>query len=246
LEKHGLVWIWMGEPALAEAALIPDFSFMEREDYAVVTGYLHVKANYELISDNLLDLSHLHYLHPQIKPENGFENFENRVVQEGNTVWSKLWKPSYMPSAFQRSLWGSDSPTADGRSDVRWNAPSLLIATSALCEVGQPIDEGAQLPNAHLITPETEFTSHYFWSVGRSVRLNEPEMDAQLKSVVGAIFSTQDAPIIESQQRAMGANTDFLSQKPVILKADGAGIRARRVLKRLLQAEQQGEAIAAE
>jgi vanillate O-demethylase monooxygenase subunit len=242
IERHGCIWVWMGEVDLANPNRIPDFAFIANtETLDHVFGYLTVQANHELIADNLLDLSHVHYLHPQIKPEDGFELFENSVVQEGDTVWSKLWKPGYVPGAFQRSLWGSASPTADGRSDVRWDAPSYLLAATAVAEVGQPIDEGAQFPNAHLITPETEFSSHYFWVVSRSTRRGDKELDAFMEQVVGDTFRTQDGPIIEAQQRAMGATTDFLAHQPVILKADAAGIRARRLLKRLKDAEAAAE-----
>jgi vanillate O-demethylase monooxygenase subunit len=243
-ERYGCVWIWMGDAEAADPATIPDFGFIaDTEKYDHVFGYLNVKANHELISDNLLDLSHVHYLHPQIKPEDGFEKYQNKVEQDGDTIWSKLWKPGYAPGAFQRSLWGSDSPTADGRSDVRWDAPSYLLATTALTEVGQSIEDGALLPNAHLITPETEYSSHYFWVVGRNTRRGDKELSALLEQVVGDVFLTQDGPVIEAQQRAMGEATDFLAQRPVILKADAAGIRARRVLKRLKDREANGGAV---
>jgi vanillate O-demethylase monooxygenase subunit len=243
IERHGVIWMWFGAPEAANPDTIPDFSFIaDTERFQTVRGYLKIEGNYELISDNLLDLSHVHYLHPQIKPEDGFDTFENTVVHEDGTIWSKLWKPSYTPGVFQRSIWGSSATKADGRSDVRWNAPASLLATTAVAEVGQPIDEGVQMPNAHLITPETEYTSHYFWAVGRSVRRNDAELDEQLRKVVSAVFSTQDRPIIEAQQRAMGESTDFLSQRPVILKADAAGVLARRVMKRMIQEEQAMEA----
>lgn len=64
LEKYGLLWIWMGDPEAADPAVLPDFSIIaDHDNYAIVPGYLHVGANYQLITDNLLDLSHAQYVH---------------------------------------------------------------------------------------------------------------------------------------------------------------------------------------
>ena len=51
------------------------------------------------------------------------------------------------------------------------------------------------------------------------------------------VFETQDGPMVEAQQADMGESTDFLDHKPIILKADAAGILARRIMKQKLRAE---------
>ena len=56
------------------------------------------------------------------------------------------------------------------------------------------------------------------------------------------VFETQDGPMIEAQQRDMGGSTDFLDHKPIILKADAAGVMARRIMKKKLRAEQANDA----
>jgi phenylpropionate dioxygenase-like ring-hydroxylating dioxygenase large terminal subunit len=241
VDKFNCLWLWLGDPAKADESLIPDFSYHTDPEYRVVFSMLPMKCNHQLVTDNILDLSHVHYLHPQIRPEDGFENYKNWTETQGNTVWSMLKKPSYSPGAFQRSLWGSDSPTADGRSDVRWNAPSYLLAFSALNEVGQSMDEGVRLPNSHIVTPETATTCHYFWTVGRTVRQDDEALDALLLSTVGQVFQEQDGPMLEAQQADMGDVVDFLTLKPVILKADAAGIKARRMFNKMLRAEQRGD-----
>jgi vanillate O-demethylase monooxygenase subunit len=64
VERHSLIWIWMGEKA-ADQAAIPDYSCLDNRPALHVTrpGYLKVAANYELVVDNLLDLSHISYVH---------------------------------------------------------------------------------------------------------------------------------------------------------------------------------------
>jgi vanillate O-demethylase monooxygenase subunit len=64
-ERYGALWVWMGTADTADAALIPDLSEIgKREGWNVIHGTLKVPAHYELLTDNLLDLSHVAYLHP--------------------------------------------------------------------------------------------------------------------------------------------------------------------------------------
>lgn len=62
-ERHELVWIWFGDPGQADAALVPDFSFMDEAKWEVIKGVIHGEGNYQLFTDNILDLSHAEYIH---------------------------------------------------------------------------------------------------------------------------------------------------------------------------------------
>ncbi|MBV2148097.1 aromatic ring-hydroxylating dioxygenase subunit alpha [Sphingobium sp. AS12] len=239
-ECHGYAWLWMGDPAHADTALIPDFSFITDPAFKCEAGYLHVKGHHELVTDNLLDLSHVNYLHPQIASTSHWAEWDNQVEVTRNTVWSRLRRPNQIPGAFQKMMWGSDSERGDGRGDVRWDAPSVLYANTAITEVGADIETtGLHTPSAHLLTPETDRSTHYFWVTGRNKRKDDAELTAALEKGVGTIFSTQDGPMVEAEQAAMGDSTDFLGHKPLILKADAAGIRARRILRRMIREEQE-------
>jgi vanillate O-demethylase monooxygenase subunit len=238
-ERYGYAWIWMGDAARAHADLIPDFSFVTDPAFKCESGYLHVKGHHELISDNLLDLSHVNYLHPQIASTSHWSEWDNRVEVIGTTVWSRLSRPNQVPGTFQRMMWGSTSERGDGRGDVRWDAPSVLYANTAITEVGDDIDTtGLQTPSGHFLTPETDRTTHYFWVTGRNKLLDNAEVSEQLEKGVGMVFSTQDGPMVEAEQAAMGESTDLLAHKPLILKADAAGVRARRILRRMIREEQ--------
>lgn len=246
-ERYGYAWMWMGEQDRADPNLIPDFSFIVDPDYKCENGYLMVQGHHELIADNLLDLSHVNYLHPQLASTSHWSEWDNRVEVDGNTVWSRLKRPNQVPGAFQKMMWGSESERGDGRGDVRWDAPSVLFANTAITEVGDDIDTtGLQTPSAHFLTPETATTTHYFWVTGRNKQQDNQQITDALQAGVGQVFSTQDGPMVEAEQRAMGDSVDLLAHKPVILKADAAALRARRILKRLIRDEQAGDAVFAE
>jgi Phenylpropionate dioxygenase and related ring-hydroxylating dioxygenases, large terminal subunit len=238
VERHAAVWIWMGDPALAASVAIPDFSFMaEDKRFAAPTGYCHMRASIEVVADNLLDLSHVHYLHPGVHEGSDFASFHNEVKQEGDTLWSMLWRPRYYLTEDKRSLWGMDAEWAEGQGHTRWNAPGVLAVYSAFWKQGESIERGVEVPSAHLLTPETETTTHYFWSSARTHDIDDREFDAKLVPVVKNIFETQDAPMLEAQQAYMGQETDLLKLRPVVLKPDTAGLTMRRMLKRMRRQE---------
>ena len=63
VEKYHCLWIWMGDPALADAAPIPDFGVMSHLDWSWRGERLEVEGHYLLVIENLMDLTHLPALH---------------------------------------------------------------------------------------------------------------------------------------------------------------------------------------
>ena len=63
VEKDGLLWIWMGDPVLADRSTLPDFGCHTNPAMARVSGTITIDAYYELITDNLMDLTHVEFVH---------------------------------------------------------------------------------------------------------------------------------------------------------------------------------------
>ena len=61
--RNKWVFVWMGEPARIDMTMLPDNFSCDHPDWCYRPGYLHYDANYLLICDNLLDFSHLSYVH---------------------------------------------------------------------------------------------------------------------------------------------------------------------------------------
>lgn len=243
VERYSVIWLWMGEAHLANPDDIPVFEFLSNtEKYTCCQGYSHIKGNYQLISDNLLDLSHIHYLHPGIHQGSNFADFTNKVERDGDTVWSKLWRHHYHIAAASRPLFGlaGDAEDVEGQGHARWDAPGVLLVDTAWWDHGTSIDDGVRTPNAHLITPETETTSHYFWAAGRNFARDNEAFTTATAATMKNVFETQDGPMVEAQQRDMGDSTDFLDHKPIILQADAAGVLARRIMKQKIKREDEG------
>ncbi|MDX3906335.1 MAG: aromatic ring-hydroxylating dioxygenase subunit alpha [Pigmentiphaga sp.] len=239
VEKYTLLWIWFGDPARADPSTIPDFSFLDDPGRGRVDGYLHVQANYLLETDNLLDLSHTQFVHPNFHFSEAILQGRHEVTQAGDTVHSNLWCPNGAASP----MFAKRIPGYDGRSpvdqwmDMRWDPPCLLRLDTGITPAGRPREEGGQSFTAHILTPETETSTHYFFAHSRNFRVGDADMDEAIAHWQRVGFGEQDKPMLEAVQQAMGT-TDLMSLKPVLLPIDTAAVRARRIVRHLLEAEE--------
>ena len=237
LERYGMIWIWMGEASRANAALLPDFSVIaDTERFAIVRSTIKTNANYQLCIDNLLDLSHAQFLHLFLGNADSSERTRFSTRIEGNTVWSlndMLREP--VTKLFQM-LWQSDSPIGDRRAHMRWDAPSNLLLEVGFTECGRPASEGATMWSAHLLTPESERSTHYFWAGARDSRRADAELGERIRHAIAAAFVNEDGPMIVACQERMGT-VDLMELRPLLLKSDAAAVSARRVLAKLIDHE---------
>jgi phenylpropionate dioxygenase-like ring-hydroxylating dioxygenase large terminal subunit len=63
VERHRFVWLWMGDPAMADPALVADMHWNDDPAWAGDGKTIHVKCNYRLVVDNLMDLTHETFVH---------------------------------------------------------------------------------------------------------------------------------------------------------------------------------------
>jgi len=231
LERDGAVWIWMGEPERADPATIPVFeAFGDAGRFKLASGHVRVAANYQLITDNLLDLSHVEYLHSALRTL-GNPREKREVRQDGTTVWSLSWRYGALPNAPMQRYWPAGKP-GDTHAHMRWDPPGLMLLKVGMGEVGRPESEARSRVSAHLLTPETATSTHYFWAFRCAA--DSPEEVASARALGVAAFANEDAPMIESQQANIGPADSLLLDRG-LLAADAAAIRARRVIHELLQ-----------
>lgn len=245
VERYGFVWFWPGDPERADDSLISsEFHYLSEPDrFAVVSGYLHIQANYQLVVDNLLDLSHAPFVHPQfgvtgMSAQDRLQATQNELVRDGDTVWAKRTRRNSPPNDLGRQTFRITAERVDTRTHMHWMAPSNLHFDVGLTPPGEPDAEGIYLPAAHLITPETEFSSHYFFAQARNTFIDDEEVGRQQLDQTEFAFRTQDQPMLEAQQAAIGPVADLMTLKPVLLQTDAPSVAARRILSRLIEAEQ--------
>jgi vanillate O-demethylase monooxygenase subunit len=122
----------------------------------------------------------------------------------------------------------------------------MLLDAGAVA-TGLPRSEGRSFPLPHLFSPETDTTTHYWFSFCVPKAMGEHGKAIAEEQVQGLSvpFTNEDLPMLEAQQKMMG-DADFWSLKPVLLAGDAGAVRARRLLDKMIAAEQASAAPAAE
>lgn len=236
-EKAGLVWFWGGDAAHADESLIPDFSAVtSAPPDATIKGYMPAACSYELLVDNILDLTHVDYLHPTTLGSGALSGVPPQVSDPSercvHIVWLSSGEPA--PKAFDMGLRLQGQPT-DQWTEVTWTAPSCMLLKVGATLLGESREQGASALNLHLATPETATTMHYWYWTTRSFAIGA-EANAQIRPILEHVFTQEDKPMIEAQQRRIGT-ADYGTLKPVLLPGDVGSVRVRRRLRQLMDAE---------
>lgn len=242
VERHLAVWIWMGDAERADPDLIADYAFLaDTRPTARNTGYLHSTCNYQLLCDNIMDLSHVDFLHPTTLGGGALSSVGAQVSELDRDRVRILWEArnEVAPPAFAAHMPDPSAP-ADVWSEVIWSAPSLMHLGAGVTAPGRPYSEGVSSSNLHIMTPESESTTHYFFANTRSFLQDDGEFNSFIDQILIGVFANEDKPMVEAQQQLMGS-ADFWSLKPLLLPGDAGAIRARRILDRLI-AQEQGQA----
>jgi vanillate O-demethylase monooxygenase subunit len=232
VEQDTIIWLWPGEPAKADPATIPRFHYLSDPDFKTIDGLSMVKAHYELLADNLLDLSHIEFLHPAFCGV--LQEGKYSASTEGETIQSNWWAANVPPTGAIKLWWPESSATIDHWLDMRWNAPASMLLHVGATHPGKPREVGLYQPSVHILTPETDTRTHYFWNAGMP-RDNHLDMK-EIGRLFALSFDEEDAPMIEAVQSQMGT-ADLLDLNPVLLRTDAGAIQARRILHKRLALE---------
>lgn len=239
-ETHRAIWIWMGEQEKADPALIPDFGlFNEVPDSAFSSGLIHSGGNYELFSDNLLDLTHADFLHANTVMAAPFTGIKKKVSEENDIVTIEYSVYNEPPNVLARNAPGIGE-RVDQRVRLSWEAPGSMFLRIEFVPAGSPPETPyIGLYNVHAVTPESATSTHYFFASTRNFQMDDTEMNALIGKTRKAIFEAEDAPMIAAQQANIGERS-LWDLNPITFRSDDAGVRARRVIERRIRAEQAG------
>jgi vanillate O-demethylase monooxygenase subunit len=235
-ERDGVIWLWPGEAAMADESEIPDLQLIDRGDRAPVSGYLTMPVDYRLVLDNLMDLSHAAYIHAgtlspsRAKRESQYDSDDTSI-----RVHTQMRD---VPTPSSQALYFTEE-RGDYHSDIEWVFPGTLRQRLAMTSTGGEADQGAVTRNAHLITPETETSTHYFWIHTRNRRLDDTAIDERTRTIITNAFRTEDEPMIAACQDYMDGR-EFFSLQPLYLETDYAGTRCRRAIEKRIAGEERG------
>ncbi len=238
--RHGVVWLWNGDPEHADTGKLPDYAYLVEPGYAVVRGVMHVKANFRLVVDNLLDLSHAEYIHRNTVGTAGASASVKTSVAVGDnqlTVFRRVF--NLPPSPVFRPYW-KRTERADQYSNMSWFAPSNLQLNLGLMAPSeqegfqfQPA-EGFHFPSAHLLTPVDESSTLYFYAIARNFLTDDGALSDKIRKTFIQAFENEDRPVIEAVQRRLDEDSASAFRFADFTIGDGAASRARRMIDKLL------------
>jgi vanillate O-demethylase monooxygenase subunit len=236
IERKRWVWIWMGDPALADETQIPDTFSLQHPDWRMKPGYLHYDANHLLISDNLLDFSHLSFVHERTLGG-------TKQIAEVRAHMQRLPRGIHLerrilnsvPAPYHVRL-GAPRGPVDRWWIYDYLVPGVLLLDSGVKPAeGASADAGVALHfhSCQAITPESSGSTHYFFMQAHAFALDDATVTESLYQSVVAAFE-EDKRIIQAQQ----AMLDDTTAEPMMgLPVDAALGAYRQIYSRLLAAE---------
>ena len=238
LERNRFIWIWMGDPAEANPDDILDFFWHDSPEWRMKPGYIHYQAHYQLIVDNLLDFSHLSYVHPTTLGTPANADTQANVERHDHGLKITRWYINSTMSPNHQRVSTYQGPV-DRWQIYQWHAPAFMRMDAGSAPTGTGAPEGRMDPRAlrfrhtSVQTPETLGTSHYFFCQARSFALDNDAMTEAIFQDVVTAFD-EDRAMIEAQQRMLDRTPDF---KPFATAHDKGLIQARMLIRERLQAE---------
>ncbi len=235
VERHSWAWIWPGDPARADESLIPRVIGLDDPDWVLRSGQLEYEANYRLINDNLLDFSHLSYVHSaSFGADEQWARKRAKVTPLDRGVRVERW--------VENSISFRGPPAVDHWSYYDFLVPGILLLGSKIYPAGTAAALNGEPPtqaplsetfSCQAVTPLTESTSRYFFSWGPRARPGAEAIADMLLKVAHQAFG-EDRAIIEAQQKVI-ARSPGVNVIPT--PGDRAVVAFQRVVNRLMQAE---------
>ena len=238
VERYHWVWIWMGDPALADPATITDFHWFDDPNWGAAQRYLHVKGNWQLVVDNLLDLTHLAFVHTTTIGTRALVDAKVKVDRSPDDVLVTRWTiDAPAPPTFIKA--GGFTSNVDRWQIIHFTPPSFVRLDVGATPTGTGAPEGRRvggisMRNLNAMTPETETTTHYFYGQAHDFDIHNPNTTEMIMNQITTAF-LEDQAVFEAQQ----ANMLQVPDAPQVdINADTGVLQARRILDRLHAEEQ--------
>jgi vanillate O-demethylase monooxygenase subunit len=239
VERSRWVWVWLGDPAEADPAQIPDTHWLDDPQWRSLPGRMHYDVGHLAIADNLLDFNHLPFVHPGTLGGSEQYAWERPVIERlQRGVRVTRWVMNIPPPPFVAAITGWTAPV-DRWNIYEFSVPGIFVMDSGVAPAGQGAREGnrrgaLQFHSCQALTPETAASTHYFFAQPHDFALDRPEVTQALHDIIVQAFA-EDARMIGAQQRTLALDPGF---EMLPLAMDAALMHYRRVYEGLLVEEE--------
>jgi len=236
-ERYRFVWVWPGDPALADPSLIPDLHWNDDSEWEGDGKTMFAKCDYRLFVDNLMDLTHESFVHATSIGSKHVAETPMQTTHSGRIVTSTRWMYDVDAPPFWRTQLGKPG-NVDRWQIIRFEAPCTIVLDVGVAPIGTGAPQGDRSNGVNsrvlnTITPETPTTCMYFWSLVRNYRLHDQSLTTQLREANATIF-IKDQVVVEAQQRAIDAMPSLSLRT---LNIDAGSMRARHIIEEMIAAE---------
>ncbi len=238
-ERNHLVWIWMGDPALADPDLIVDYEPLGDPAWRGLPAYLHYKANWLLIVDNLSDFAHLAFVHTNSlggSEEYAYETKPVEIERLDNGFRVERWHRNSDSPPYHKRVIADKDAKVDRRNIAEMLVPGIFLMETMFSPAGSnecSLEGTRQYRNSQYMTPETRGTTHFFWNYLHNTDIDDPNIAISLRESLFEGFY-EDKAIIEEQQVLLDNEPGFRLRT---LEADVALTHFRQVLKKKIKEE---------
>ena len=235
IEQPPYVWIYLGDPdRIDEVPPPPGLDWVEDPDFAQVHGRMDVAANYMLLKENVLDLTHFGYVHAASFKITDWVDPPSFSSEGDSTSYRQHFANSPLPPLFADALGLPPGTPYDRDNYGSFVSPALQIAAVDFKEPDTGQITG-RFRIAHATTPIDPTHMHYFWALGRD-HGKSPALLNQLEEMTKIGFH-EDEVMIEAIQATQSRDPRGTAAPEVSVKMDTAGIQARRIVQRWMSRE---------
>lgn len=228
VERHDMAWIWMGDPTQADPALIPDCPWLDTSNK--VFYYVHLQADYQLLIENLLDFSHVPFVHHDQQGHPELARVVPETDMDGRTVTSKRqMRGSITPSLWADVMGLTQGQPMDHDQLFVFKAPSSVCIRQQIWASDRP-DTVFPFSTSHFMTPDGDGATHYWSWV--SLEWDEVSPTALARMDVGAREVAQQDVVALQAQQTIQDQLKRHGERPVIVSVpfDRGALLSRRAI----------------
>ncbi|MGI9356192.1 MAG: Rieske 2Fe-2S domain-containing protein [Rhizobiaceae bacterium] len=237
-EKYGLVWIWMGNAAIADANEVFDIPNFGDPNWGVNRGAaMDLKCNYLYMCDNLLDPTHVAWVHGSSFGQDATKDTPLRVSKTDEGIIVHRWMMNVEPAPFYKKVIGFEGNCDRLQHyEVRYPSHALIKAVFTPAGTGGPDgplhDDVFIMDSYNFMTPTNERETRYYWFQLRNIRPDDEALSKLMSDDVRDAFE-EDRAVLNEIQKGMDNKTSPNIDLPI----DGGQLRFRRELQAMIVEE---------
>ena len=238
IESGPIIWLWMGPPELADPKLLPDVGWLSDPKWRWVSGTTVVNANFRLLKENVLDLTHIPHVHGNsIGASDWTHPPEVTVNEQGHVTYTQHFPAGPLAPPYRMAIGVGPDKVMSRKNYGTSFTPAYHQGFVDFADPA-PAPGGRheyRFSVCHITTPISPTQFIYRWYMGWDIALTPEFLDGMSKAV--QVGYAEDKKILESVQDMIVRDPRGMHYPEVLLQADQAAMRFRRGLDAALAKE---------